>query len=43
MINRKDKTTQFRGPKETWDPILVEEITKDLHNAMSKMWSNYKK
>ncbi len=40
--NRDDMTTQFRGPKETWDKDTVEKAVASVHQATTKMWNNYK-
>ena len=41
--NREDLTTQFRGPKETWDKDAVEKAVRLVSEATAKMWANYKK
>ena len=41
--NRDDFTTQFRGPKETWDKESVAKAIDMLSDATDRMWSNYKK
>ena len=41
--NRDDFTTQFRGPKETWDKDSVEKAVAMISEATGKMWDNYKK
>ena len=41
--NRDDFTTQFRGPKETWDKDSVEKAVTMIREATSKMWNGYKK
>ena len=41
--NREDLTTQFRGPKETWNKESVEKAVEMVSEATSRMWKNYKK
>ena len=41
--NRIDRTTQFRGPKETWDPKVVQETVEAVSDATARMWKNYNK
>ncbi|MCR5066900.1 MAG: hypothetical protein K6A14_02430 [Erysipelotrichaceae bacterium] len=41
--NREDLTTQFRGPKETWDKASVEKAVRLVSDATARMWENYKK
>ncbi|MBQ6654458.1 MAG: hypothetical protein IJM79_02925 [Erysipelotrichaceae bacterium] len=41
--NREDLTTQFRGPKETWDKESVEKAVRLVSDATARMWAKYKK
>ena len=41
--NRVDRTTQFRGPKETWDQQSVRETVAAISEATSRMWNKYSK
>ncbi len=41
--NREDLTTQFRGPKETWDEASRVKAVKLVSEATAEMWANYKK
>ncbi len=41
--NREDLTTQFRGPKETWDEASRQKAVKLVSEATAEMWAHYKK